>query len=131
MVVSNRQARLVVLALVFLAASVLGVVGVGVVWASEESAVPECSRAIFDDTAGIYYVTCKPGEGAIMVSAQTRKLANPAGSVITYEFAPQRVRIEFTDPGGACYRWTVTDSNGNSNDRTQGYPNTVAPFCTN
>ncbi|MCI0394009.1 MAG: hypothetical protein L0332_29590 [Chloroflexi bacterium] len=119
------------MALVFLAAIALGVVGAGVVRASGESVVPECSRAIFDASSGIYYVTCKPGDGATMMSAQTRKLANPAGSFITYEYAPQRVRIEFNDPGGACYRWTVTDSNGNTNARTQGYPNTIAPFCNN
>lgn len=129
MVVSSRQVRLMNMALVLLAAIVLGVVGAGAVGASEESVGPQCSRPIFDAVSGVYHLTCKPSEGAIMVSANTRKLTNPPGSFITYEYAPQRVRIEFSDPGGACYRWSVADSSGSSNARTQGYPNPIAPFC--
>ncbi|MCI0394006.1 MAG: hypothetical protein L0322_03600 [Chloroflexi bacterium] len=131
MVVSSRKAGLVLVALVFLAAIVLGVVGAGVVRASGESAVPKCSWPVFDASSGFYSVTCKPGDGATVTGVQTTKLVPLVGSTIKYRYAPRGARIEFNDPGGACYRWTVTDSNGNTNDYTQGYPNFTAPFCNN
>lgn len=128
--ISHRKLGILVIVALVLAVLVVGASRTSVAYAGGDPP-PSCSEPTLDPGSGRYYVVCKPGAvSAPLVNVWTRKIGQVPGAAIKVAASsPAGVRIEFTVPQGACYSWILTDSNGNQNQYTRGYPNPVAPYC--